>query len=945
MHSILHTSSAGECAIAGWLKGYNNRLYWVACALTILFLATSPGAYAQQGSAPLLRLHNGWQLTSGCGMWATGAQLSLASYKDATHHWRSVAVPSTILAAQVAAGEFPDPYFGRNLRSIPGTDYPIGKIFSRLPMSPGSPYACPWWYRTRFPLPIAARGKTLWLRFGGMNYRANIWVNGQQLATSHDVAGAYRTYEFDVTRLFSPGKENAIAVEIFAPTEHDLAINWVDWNPAPPDKNMGLTGDVELYASGLVSVRSPMVDTHLPGNTTDSAELTVYGELHNASTKAARGVATIAIAGVRAEQPVSLEAGESRTVVFTPEQFPQLKVKHPVLWWPYQMGDPHLETLRMSFILDGKVSDEATAHVGLREITSELTDKGARLFHVNGRPVLVRGGGWSQDMMLREEPQRLEQQFEMVRDLHLNAIRLEGKLETDAFYRLADEQGILIMAGWCCCDIWEGWPRWTPENYSVAAASLRSQMLRLRSHPSLLVWLNGSDNPPIPKVEQMYLDIEREMHWPNPTLSSASARATEVSGKSGVKMTGPYDYVAPSYWLTDPGKRGGAWGFNTETSPGPAIPVASSLRRFLPAASQWPPNEDWLYHDGSGGFANTQVFDTAMRQSYGEPHSLAEYEHTAQTMAYDGERAMFEAYARNKYNSTGVIQWMLNNAWPSMIWHLYDYYLAAGGGYYGARKACEPLHVQYSYDDRSIVVVNSTYRAAPGLRVKSTVYDLQLKPVYEHEAVLDAKPDSSERVFPIPAEALAGDVHFVRLTLTDANGQEASNNFYWIPSKTAEFDWQHEDYRYTPALREPDLTALKNLPRAHVVVALLRSEEPGQVKLRLRNDSPNLAFQVAMQAVDEQDAAVNPAFWSDNYVSLLPGESRVITVHASTHGGSRIAALEVTGWNISSERLSVTSGNSPRRGRDQQAAGLPFSRASISASQPRFRADAGMLDR
>ncbi len=172
-------------------------------------------------------------------------------------------MPTTVLAAQVGAGEFGDPYFARNLRSIPGTDYPVGKIFSRLPMSPNSPYACPWWYRTRFALPADARGKTLWLRFGGINYRANIWVNGQQLAGSSDVAGAYRTYEFDVTRLLKPGKENAIAVETFAPTEHDLAINWVDWSPCPPDKDMGLTGDVALYTSGAVSVRSPMVTTHL----------------------------------------------------------------------------------------------------------------------------------------------------------------------------------------------------------------------------------------------------------------------------------------------------------------------------------------------------------------------------------------------------------------------------------------------------------------------------------------------------------------------------------------------------------------------------------------------------------------------------------------------------------------------------------------------------------
>jgi exo-1,4-beta-D-glucosaminidase len=533
----------------------------------------------------------------------------------------------------------------------------------------------------------------------------------------------------------------------------------------------------------------------------------------------------------------------------------------------------------------------------------------------------------------------------MVRDLDLNAIRLEGKLETDAFYRLADEQGILVLAGWCCCDVWERWAQWTPENYSVAGASLRAQMLRLRSHPSPLVWLNGSDNPPIPKVEQMYLDIEREMHWPNPTLSSATARATTVSGETGVKMTGPYDYVAPSYWLTDPGKRGGAWGFNTETSPGPAIPVVSSLRQFLPAADLWPRGEDWEYHNGSGGFANTQIFDAAMQKTYGEPHTLEEYERFAQAMAYDGERAMFEAYARNKYRSTGVVQWMLNNAWPSMIWHLYDYYLAAGGGYYGARKACEPLHVQYSYDDHSVVVVNSTYEARPELNVASTVYDLELHPVYRHEAKLDAAADSSNRVFEIPADILTSSdaLHFVRLTLRDAAGREVSDNFYWIPASLAQFDWAHGDYRYTPMLEQPDMTVLKDLPRSHVVIEDVERERDGNVRLRLRNDSQALAFQIALRALDAKGEPVLPAFWSENYVSLLPGEEQTVTVHVSEYSDAQIAAIDVAGWNANVLRVPIGHGVK-REHRNQEVAGVPL-RASASASQPRRSDSAGMLDR
>ena len=147
------------------------------------------------------------------------------------------------------------------------------------------------------------------------------------------------------------------------------------------------------------------------------------------------------------------------------------------------------------------------------------------------------------------------------------------------------------MAGWCCCDFWERWAKWQPQDFDIAKASLQDQIYRLRSHPSLVMWLNGSDNPPPPDVEEMYLDVEKQLMWPNPTVSSATAKPASFTGDSGVKMTGPYEYIAPSYWQTDPaatpphscnqGGCGGAYGFNTETSMGPAVPPIESMRAML----------------------------------------------------------------------------------------------------------------------------------------------------------------------------------------------------------------------------------------------------------------------------------------------------------------------------------------------------------------------------
>jgi len=409
----------------------------------------------------------------------------------------------------------------------------------------------------------------------------------------------------------------------------------------------------------------------------------------------------------------------------------------------------------------------------------------------------------------------------------------------------------------------------------------------------------------------MYVDVETELHWPNPILSSASSKATTVTGNSGVKMSGPYDFVAPSYWMVDTYRHGGAFGFNTETSPGPAVPSLSSLRKFLPADSIWPPNDNWSYHNGGGEFANTSVFDDAMKASYGIPNSIEEYEKYAQAMAYDGERAMFEAYGANKYISTGVIQWMQNNAWPSMIWHLYDYYLDAAGGYFGARKACEPLHVQYSYDSGNVVVVNSEYKPVSGLHVRATVYDIQLKQLFVHESSIDVAPDSSTHTFTIPSQVLSADgqLHFVQLALLDTGGKRISENFYWVPAKLTEFAWDKTEYTHTPAFRYEDMTALKHLPPAQVAAEIVSTSkrEMGEVDVRIHNSSKVLAFQLSLRALDSHSQAITPVFWSDNYIALMPGETRVLTAKLSKYAASRvpITSVVVSGWNISDTTLKV----------------------------------------
>jgi exo-1,4-beta-D-glucosaminidase len=299
-----------------------------------------------------------------------------------------------------------------------------------------------------------------------------------------------------------------------------------------------------------------------------------------------------------------------------------------------------------------------------------------------------------------------------------------------------------------------------------------------------------------------------------------------------------------------------------------------------------------------------------MQAVYSKPNSAAEYERIAQTMEYDSERAMFEAYSKNKYTSTGVIQWMLNNAWPSMIWHLYDYYLDAGGGYFGTKKACEPLHIQYGYDDRSIVVINSTYADAPNVRADVHVYGLNWNELYSAQASVNAGPDSSQRVFTIPAALYSGAerIFFIDLSLYDDASHVLSHNFYWVPGTLTTFEWDNTDYTHTPAARHEDLTALTHLPAAQIEShAEIENTSLGrQVHLHLSNKSNALAFQIRAAVRTSSGGLIAPVFWSDNWVELKPGESTTLTAQLPD-GDSGTPTVQVDGWNVAPVSLTPTT--------------------------------------
>jgi exo-1,4-beta-D-glucosaminidase len=866
-------------------------------SLAILIgLVTTGTAKAQNDQAPRQILKEGWNIQSSAAVSDNPKAISTPGFD--TKGWHATSLPSTVLAALVSDKVYPDPYFGLNLKLIPGSL--LVEDFVNLPMPSESPFRVPWWYRTEFQAP--AGGRQVWLHFDGINYRANIWLNGRQIADSQTVAGAFRVYEFNVTQNLNPGATNALAVEVFPEQPDDLGFNWMNLGPDPPDKDMGIWQNVYLTASGPVALRYPQVISHLDLPSLESAQLTVSVDLQNASPQPVKGVLKGQIENRQFEQPVELAANESRRVAFTPAKFPQLNISSPRVWWPWQMGAPELYELKLAFESGGQTSDRDSVQFGIREVTSELNDQGHRLFKVNGKKLLIRGALWWPDLMLRSSPARQEAEIGYVRNMNLNTLRMDGRFEDEHFLNLSDRMGLLLMPGWPCCDHWEKWKEWTPENYQIAPEMLRDQIRRFRNHPSMLTWLNGDDNPPVPEVENAYIKVLEEENWPNPYQSHSGRKRSAVTGIAGYKH-GPDNYDPPNYWLLDH-KQGGAWGFDTECYPGPTIPPIESLRKFIPEDNLWPINEVWTVHgDGSAERHELQVHLKALDARYGPATGVADFAEKSQVMNYEGERAMYEAYSRNKYVATGILHHDLNNPWPSLVFHLYDSYLRPGGGYFGAKKGCELVHIQYSYDDQSIVVVNSTYNALKDLKAKVEVYNLDLTQKFAKEATVDVPEDGVTKVVSIPELPGLSVTYFVRLTLQDVAGREVSSNFYWLSTKQDVLDWEHASQgKGAPTISYSDLTGLKNLPSVSLK-GKVRTEHAGddnRTAVTIENPTGHLAFFVHLRIKKGQHGEeVLPILWEDNYFSLMPREKRQITATYQKRDLQNAApVVEVDGWNV-----------------------------------------------
>ena len=881
-----------------------------------LVLLAAPAAYAATAFAPTqIAGQPGqvtpiahWQIQSSAKAQEGGAEISNADFS--TKGWHPVSGRATVMAGLMENGKYKNVFHDDELRTVARHHFVV-----------------PWWYRTQFTLEQGARGRHVLVRTNGIIGGADLWLNGHQVASRPELRGAYPVHEFDVTRWVHDGA-NTLALRVRpADPQLDFSQGWVDWNPSPPDNNMGPWRGVDIVETGPVELRFPAVVTDLSLPDLARAALTVKTEVRNLDSAPHDATVTGEVAGVSLQQKIHLGAGQTQTVSFSPKADPALELDHPKVWWPIGMGDHPLYDLKLTASVDGAESDRAATTFGIRSATSKLTRQGYIQFFINGKPVLIRGGGWAPDMFLRELPGRMEAEFSYVRNMGLNAIRSEGKLEDQHFYDLADRDGIMILPGWECCDKWEsaaktGGEPWDDADMKIAQESMASEARLLQNHPSVIGFLIGSDNAPPPAIAKMYVDTLRAADWNTPIVSAASDQSSKAAGPSGMKMAGPYAWIPPSYWYAD--KLGGAFGFDSEVSAGADIPRLEDVQRMLSPLSQealWKYPNVRQYHATASWspFAKLEPFDNALAKRYGPPKSLADYVQKAQLDNYDNVRAQFEAFNAHMDSanpSTGVIYWMLNNAWPSLHWHLYDWYMNPAGAYFGAKKANEPVHIQYAYDTRGIVLVNHTLTEAHGLRARVRVRNLDGSVRYDKSFTgLDLAGNRTLSVTKLPAISGLSPTYFVELDLASSDGQPVSRNVYWLSTQKDVLDWKKSNWYMTPLTEYADFTALQSLPAAtssvHATTRRDGDDNVTTITLSVPESSKVVAlFQhLSIRKAAGGDAAL-PILWSDNDVTLWPGESLTVTARYAAKG---IAApvVEVSGWNVPVQHVPAAPPKEP----------------------------------
>lgn len=829
-----------------------------------------------------------WQMIRFADAGADGKTISSGNY--ATKRWLPATVPGTVLSNLVTNKVYPEPYYGDNNRKSRGLIPDIaeaGREFYH------------YWFRKSFVVPAAFKGKRLWLKFHGINYRTEIWLNGQRIG---QIAGMFQTQSFDITDIATLKGKNVLAVDV-QPVDHPgttfkpgkaktgavgenhnggdgeigknvtmlMSVGWdFTAHDGIRDRNTGIWRDVELYATGDVLLEHPFIYTKLPLPDTSSAQQTVSVEIKNASNQSQRGIlyGHIRETGGKFSRELILAAKETKTITFLPKEFEALNIRNPKLWWPINKGAQNLYTLSLEFKnTTGRSSHRIATRFGIREVsTDQNTPDGSRRFLVNGHPVFIRGTNWIPEAMLRNDTARTRAELRYTRQAGLNLIRLWGGgiTESDYFYQLCDTYGFLVWN-----EFWVTADTRMPVDTSLYFQNVASAIKRLRNHPSIAYYVGANEGKEVPGTGKFIATLD-------PTRGYQ-----EQSECCGIHDGSPYKYENPMQYFENTASQRGSRvdGFNPEYGT-LSLPVLSSLKKMMPAKDLWPPNDSvWNYLDGNGFHGVTGKYRKAV-EAYGKSGSIAEYAKKAQLVGALNFRAIWEVWNDNKFGygdrwASGFLFWYHNSPLPQTASRMYDWYLQPTAALYYSQNGLAPLHAQYDYLRNTVSVYNDFRQAYSGYQLEATVYDFNTRQVWNRKTKLDIPADGLvKNAIQIEFPSGISQVHFIKLTLTDNKGKLVNDAFYWRSKDRYEGAWTMTG----PAVS--GFSDIDKLPKAQLKVLTETRVLNGKAVLQVAvsNPSKHLCFFTELKLQDEKGGAVAPAFYSDNFFSLLPGESKNIRI-------------------------------------------------------------------
>jgi Glycosyl hydrolase 2 galactose-binding domain-like/Exo-beta-D-glucosaminidase Ig-fold domain/Glycosyl hydrolases family 2/NedA-like, galactose-binding domain len=812
------------------------------------------GGPVAQPHAPALAQEDGrlnlaggnWRLQRDNFVQDGGEALSKSGYADSS--WVVGTVPGTVLTSYYNVGAIPDPNYGQN----------------QLHISDSYFYA-DFWYRREFDTPKLDKDEKAWLNFDGINWKADVYLNGEKLGR---IEGGFMRGRFDVTGKLLAGKTNALAVRIEKnatpgsckqktyqttgrnggalgadnPTYH-ASIGW-DWIPTIRGRNTGIWGDVFLTVTGPVTVENPFVTTTLPLPDTSSADVSISVDLVNHDSRRVSGVLRGRFGDVTFEQKVKLERASTQTVKLDPSTHSKLHLDHPQLWWPAGYGEPHLYDVELWFEGHGnKTTDRKAFKAGVRQMAYSEEGGDLRIW-VNGRRFVAKGGNWGfSESMLRYRAREYDVAARYHREMNFTMIRnWVGQIGDEAFYEACDRNGVMVWQDFWLANPWDG-P--VPNDDAMFMKNARDLLLRIRNHASIGLYCGRNEWYPPAALQTGLIAAIKELH---PDIHYIGSSADGV-----VSGHGPYMALPPESYFRRPDPK-----LHSEMGM-PNIPPFESLQLMMPEKAMWPQGLDWGLHDFTlKGAQGGTSFLSMIANSYGGANDAEEWMTLAQFVNYQGYQAMFEA--QSKYRM-GLLLWMSHPCWPSFVWQTYDYYFEPTAAYYGCKNACEPLHIQWNRYTDAVEVVNYSGGDQSGLRAQVEIFNMDGSRRWTNSTMLDSKEDSTTQCFKLEFPAELSDVHFLRMKLTQGTST-VSTNFYLRSSRVNDF------------------RAIRELEKAQIQTSTSVSQTGDRWLLttKVKNTSSFPALHVRLKAVREKAGdRILPAIYSDNYVTLMPGEERTIT--------------------------------------------------------------------